>query len=94
MSYRVTNYTKEQARKYGLTVEPSRVKGKKISVYKGDEYLGSVGAIGYGDFPSFKLKYGPEYANERRRLYHMRHQHENGYNEKYSNSWLAKTLLW
>jgi len=94
MTYRITNYTRQQAAKYGLTVKPSQVKDKKISVYKGDEYLGSVGAIGYDDYPTFKNKYGISHANERRRLYHMRHRHENGYNEKYSRSFLASRLLW
>jgi hypothetical protein len=92
--YKITNYTKQQANKYGLTVKPSQVQGKKISVYKNNEYLGSVGAIGYDDFGSYKIKQGLDHANRRRHLYHQRHQHENGYNEKYSNSWLAKTLLW
>jgi hypothetical protein len=94
MSYRITNYTKQQAAKHGLTVKPSQVKGKKISVYKGDDYLGSVGSIGYDDFGVFKSKYGQVHANERRRLYHMRHRQEAGYNQKYSRSWLASHLLW
>jgi len=94
MVYIITNYTKDQANKYGLTVKPSTVQGKKISVYKDDLYLGSVGAIGYDDFPTFKKKYGLEYANQRRKLYHQRHEHENGYNEKYSRSWLSAHLLW
>ena len=94
MSYRITNYTKQQAAKHGLTVKPSQVKGKKISVYKGDEYLGSVGSANYDDYGVFKSKYGEDYAKRRRYLYHERHKHENGYNEKYSRSWLAAHLLW
>ena len=92
--YHITSYTRQQAAKYGLSVKPSQVRGKKISVYKGDDYLGSVGAIGYLDYPSFKREQGPDVAEEHRRRYHDRHKHENGYNTMYSRSWLARTLLW
>jgi hypothetical protein len=33
-------------------------------------------------------------ADERRRLYHLRHASEKGYNTKNTKSWLAKNLLW
>jgi len=88
--YQISNGTKEAARKHGLRVEPSRLKTKKISVFKGDEYLGSVGAIGYDDFYSYKQKYGLEVANEHKRRYLQRHE-----KDRYSGRGkLAAILLW
>ena len=37
MAYTITAYTKRQATKYGVKVKPSKVKGKKIDVFKGDK---------------------------------------------------------
>ena len=34
MAYRIKNYTKQQAKKFGVQVRPSKVKGKKIDVIK------------------------------------------------------------
>jgi hypothetical protein len=88
--YQISNGTKEAARRHGLRVEPSRIKTKKISVFRGDEYLGSVGATGYDDFYSYKRKYGLEVANERKRLYLERHS-----KDRYSGKGkLAAILLW
>jgi hypothetical protein len=54
MAYRITNYTKAQAKKLGVSVRASSVKGKKIDVIKDKKKVASVGAIGYNDFPTFK----------------------------------------
>ena len=54
MAYRITKYTYDQAKKLGVTVKPSTVKGKKIDVFnKKGEKLASVGALGYADYPTF-----------------------------------------
>ena len=71
--YNITAYTKERAKKAGLEVRPSKRKGKKIDVFKGGEYLASVGAIGYKDYPTFLATEGKEIAEEHRRRYHLRH---------------------
>jgi len=42
MAYKITTYTKEQAKKIGVVVKPSKVKGKKIDVYKNGEEVPSV----------------------------------------------------
>lgn len=74
MSYRIKSYSLEQARKLGVTIKPSSVEGKKIDVFnKKGEKLASIGAIGYGDYPTFKEQKGKEFADEKRRLYKMRH---------------------
>ena len=88
--YQISNATKEAARRHGLRVEPARMKTKKISVFKGDEYLGSVGARGMEDYYSYKRKYGQEVANERKRLYLQRHEKD----RHAGKGKLAAILLW
>ena len=92
MAYKITSYTKTQAKKYGLTVKPSKVKGKKIDVYKNGKKVASVGALGYGDFPTFKREKGKEFANKRRKAYKKRHQ--NNRTKRGTNGWYADKLLW
>ena len=35
--------------------------------------MASIGAIGYGDFPTFTATKGKTFADEKRRLYKIRH---------------------
>lgn len=97
MSYKIHQYTIEQAKKHGLTVKPSKLSGKKIDVFKNGNKVASVGAIGYGDYPTFlelerKGKKPKGFANQRRKLYKLRH--EKNRNKKGTNSWYADKLLW
>ena len=92
MAYRITQYTRNQAAKHGLTVKPSKVKGKKIDVFKKGKKVASVGAIGYGDYPTFIRTKGKEYANKRRKAYKNRHQSNR--TVRNSNGWYADKLLW
>ena len=91
MSYTITEHTRRQARKLGVTVKRSLRKGKKIAVFRGDKKLTDVGALGYGDYGT-NLKKGKQYADERRRLYKIRHnkdRHKVG-----TPSYWADKLLW
>lgn len=97
MSYRITEYTREQARRLGVTVKPSTVKGKKIDVFKDGKKLASVGALGYNDYPTFmrleregKVPKGT--AEFRRKAYKIRHQKDR--TVRGSNGWFADKLLW
>lgn len=92
MPYTITNYTKEQARKLGVVVKPSKVKGKKIDVFKNGKKVASVGALGYGDYPTFKRTKGKAYADKRRKAYKTRHN--NNRKVRGSNGWYADKLLW
>jgi len=92
MAYSITNYTKEQARKLGVTVKASNVKGKKIDVFKNGKKIASVGAIGYSDYPTYKKTKGKEYADKRRRLYKLRHNKDR--KVRGSNGYYADKLLW
>jgi hypothetical protein len=87
--YEITGYTKQQAKKLGVTLKPSEEKGKKIDVYKNGEKIVSVGAKGYKDYPTYIKEEGKEFADERRRLYKIRHKKNKGIAGFY-----ADKLLW
>jgi len=92
MAYTITNYTKQQAKKLGVVVKPSSVKGKKIDVFKNREKIASVGALGYSDYPTYMKTKGKAYADERRRLYKIRHSKDR--NVRGSDGFYADKLLW
>ena len=90
--YRIKQYTKNRALQIGVEVIPSKVKGKKIDVFRRGKKIASIGAIGYGDYPTFLEKKGKVFAEKRRKLYKLRHGKTRKI--KWSNSWLADNLLW
>ena len=71
--YSITNYSKKKAKELNVNIKPSTNKKKKIDVYKGDQLIASIGAIGFKDYPTFIKENGTEYANSRRKLYRKRH---------------------
>jgi len=98
MAYSITRYTRQQAKKLGVTVKPSTTKGKKIDVFnKKGEKVASVGAIGYNDYPTFMRleregKVAKGTAKTRRKAYKDRHAK----NRKIRGSagYYADKLLW
>ena len=92
MPYKIKRHTFTQAKKLGVVVKPSKVKGKKIDVFKKGKKVASVGAIGYDDYPTYIQKKGKKYADERRRLYKIRHQKNR--NKRGTPSFYADKLLW
>jgi hypothetical protein len=92
MSYKITEYTKKRAKQLGVEVKPSVVKGKKIDVYKNGKKIASVGAIGYSDYPTYIQSKGKEYADNRRKLYKIRHKKDKDI--KGTNGYYADKLLW
>lgn len=88
--YIITDYTKKKAKELGVDVKKSTNPKKKIDVFKNGEKIASVGAIGYKDFPTYAKEEGIKYANERRRLYKIRHKN----NSKSGNGFYADKLLW
>lgn len=91
--YKITDYTKKQAKRLGVQVFPSDNPKKKIEVYdKNGIFITNIGGAGYKDFPTFTAENGLEYAKERQRLYKIRHEktrHKVG-----SASYYADQLLW
>jgi hypothetical protein len=90
--YLITNYTREQAKKLGVSVKQSRNKDKKIDVIKNKIVIASVGATGYSDYPTYIRTHGLEYANKRRKLYKIRHNDDRKIVN--SNGYYADHLLW
>jgi len=86
--YHITDYTKKKAKEIGVEVRPSQNPKKKLDVYKDDELVASIGAIGYGDYPTFLQTEGKAYADKRRLLYHKRHTKDS------LGEYLALWLLW
>ena len=86
--YEISPRTYKIAKQYGLEIEPSTRKNKKIDVYKDGRYIASIGDIRYKDYHIYLKENGKAYANERARLYYGRHQKVS------MKEQLAKLLLW
>lgn len=91
--YKILPYTAAQARRLNVKIRPSSKQGKKIDVYdrKGN-YITSVGAKGYLDYPTYRKLFGKAVADQRRRLYKIRHQADRSVRR--SPGWYADKLLW
>lgn len=93
MPYKIKSYSYAQARKLGVTIKPSKVLGKKIDVFNKDgKKLASIGALGYGDYPTFKLKKGKEFADMKRKAYKQRHEKDR--HRRGSAGFYADKILW
>ena len=90
--YQITKYSKDKAKELNVTIKPSTSKKKKIDVFKDGKKVASVGAIGYNDYPTYIETKGLKYANERKKLYKIRHSKD--LNKPNSNGFFANKLLW
>jgi hypothetical protein len=88
--YLIQPYSYQQAERLGVLIKPSTNPLKKLDVFQKGKKVASIGAMGFGDFPTFLKKDGKAFAEERRRLYHLRHRAD----EKDTPSYFAKRLLW
>jgi len=86
--YIISEYTKHKAKQMGLEVRHSTNPHKKLDVFRQGKKIASIGAVGYSDYPHYIQSNGKAYAEERRRLYHLRHT-QDSIGEK-----LALHLLW
>lgn len=90
--YEITSYSQEQAKRLGVTIKPSTNKKKKIDVFKNGEKIASIGAVGYGDYPTFMKTKGKEYADKRRKAYKSRHEKDR--HIKGTAGFFADQILW
>jgi hypothetical protein len=90
--YRITPYTRKQARRLGVTVRQSTDRAKKIDVFKQGSKVASVGAAGMSDYPTYRRTRGDKYARTRRKLYKMRHERDR--HVVGSPGFYADQLLW
>ena len=91
--YEIQPYTYKQAKLIGVEVFPSDNPKYKIEVYDHNglfKFYG--GSSGYSDYPTYLKTHGKEYADKRRRLYHIRHKKE--IEKKGSRGWAISQLLW
>jgi hypothetical protein len=88
----ITDYTRNQAKKFGVIVKVSKNPSKKLDVFKDGVKVASIGAKGYKDYGIYLIEKGEKYANERRRLYRIRHSSEQS--KVGSPGWWALRLLW
>jgi hypothetical protein len=86
--YPISDLTKQRAKEIGVIVKPSTNPKKKIDVFSDGEKVASVGATGYRDYHLYLAEQGKAVAEERRRLYHIRHK------KKSLGEYLALWLLW
>lgn len=87
--YKIKKYSFDKAKKLGVEIKPSKTGKKKIDVYKDGKLIAQIGHKDYKDFPTYIEEKGLKYANERRRLYNLRHTGKSGINDYY-----AKEILW
>lgn len=94
--YNIKQYSYDKAKHLGVIIKPSTNKNKKIDVFNSNgKKISSIGAINYKDYPTYIQEKGIDYANERKRLYHLRHKIENDIKDgRLTNSFWAKYLLW
>ena len=76
-----------------MIIIQSKNKGKKIDVYTiNNDFLHSIGDIRYNDYPNYCIIYNKQYADERKRLYHIRHK--KGIDIVNTKQYLSANLLW
>jgi len=98
MSYKIKKYSQDKAKKLGVTIKPSKTKGKKIDVYdKKGEKLASIGALGMNDYPTFKQKEQKGEvprgtAAKRKKAYKTRHESDR--HKRGSAGFFADKILW
>lgn len=89
--YQIKNYSFNKAKKLGVNIYPSTKGDYKIDVYdKNNDYITSIGNKNYSDYPTYIETHGKKYANERKKLYHLRHEKD----IDYIRGFLSLYILW
>ena len=90
--YQIKEHTRKQAKKLGVSVQPSDKVGKKIDVIKEGKVVASIGQKGMKDYPTHLKEKGKKFADERREAYKKRHAKHRGIVG--TPSYYADKLLW
>ena len=91
--YKISKYSYDRANELNVNIKQSSNKNKKIDVFKRDgTFITSIGDSNYLDYPTYIIKNGIEYANNRRELYKKRHEKHRKI--KKSRSYYADQILW
>jgi hypothetical protein len=92
MVYKISDYSQKRAKELNVVIKPSQQKNKKIDVYKGKQKIASIGSITNLDYPTYIKERGKAFADNRRRLYKLRHK--NDINNRNGNGFWANKILW
>ena len=75
--YSITERSKKIAKDNNLVISKSNDKKHKIDVFdKNKNFITSIGALGYKDYPTYLKEQGIEYADNRKKLYRIRHKND------------------
>ena len=95
MPYIVTQEIRKRAKELGVTVKSSTDPAKKLDVYQEGKKIASIGQAGSNDYHLWQKQVSKAYADQRRKLYYMRHPYKTRMvNGVYTADYLAKQLLW
>lgn len=96
--FQIHAHHRQQARRLGYTIAPSRTRGKKLDVFRNGQKLASIGAKGYWDYAAYLdaekkglLPLGT--ADAKRRAYRARHADER-LQGRTTPGYLAYYILW
>jgi hypothetical protein len=93
LDYVIKPYSYKQAKKLGVKIEPSSNPKKKIDVFDWNkQFICSIGAKGYSDYPTYLAEKGKKFADERRRLYKIRHTKDR--TKEGSPGYYSDNILW
>lgn len=91
--YDILPYTYKQAKKLEVSVFPSDNPKYKIEVYdKNGLFMFYGGDPNFSDYPHYIKSHGKEYADNRRRLYYIRHKKD--IENIGSRGYIISKLLW
>lgn len=93
MSYEIKPYSYKEAKKLNVLIKPSIKNKYKIDVFDSDKnYMLSIGNKNYSDYPTYTITHGKLYAENRRRLYKIRHKTD--LLKEGSRGFFANRILW
>jgi len=82
----------KNAKRIGVEIKPSKSKNKKLDVFIDDDKVASIGDTRYNDYRSYIKERGLDFANERKRLYKIRHNKDK--DKVGTASFYADRILW
>jgi len=92
MAYQITQRQRANAKRLGVTIKSSSNPSKKLDVLKNGKKVASIGARGYKDYDIYLRTKGKKFADERRRLYKIRHQSNR--TKRNTTGYYADQILW
>ena len=72
--YTIKPRQKRAAKRLGVSIKPSTTANKKIDICKDDKKISSIGDINYNDNAIYLKSNGLKDADNRKRLYKIRHE--------------------